>query len=110
MKKIIRRIFTHNKPKIIVNSKIKNNVYNFQLKSFGSKNKNKIFYVIKRVRGSGFFSNFFFVLNHIRVAKEYKFIPIIDMKNFKTIYNETSGKYKNKNIWDLFFQKKINLI
>ena len=108
MKQIIRRIFTHNRPKTIINSKMKERAYDYQIKNFGTKNKNKIFYVIKREKGSGFFSNFFFVLNHLRVAERYNFIPIIDMKNFKTIYNDTYGKFKNKNIWDLFFEKKIN--
>ena len=63
--------------------------------------------LLKEKKDQDFFSNFFFVLNHLRVAERYDFIPIIDMKNFKTIYNDTYGKFKNKNIWDLFFEKKI---
>jgi hypothetical protein len=105
MKKIIRNIFTHNKPKIIINLKINKNNYESYLNNYGKNNKNKTFYIIKREVGSGFFSNFFFVLNHLRIAEKYNFIPAVDMKNFKTIYNEISSKYKNKNIWDLFFEK-----
>ena len=60
MKKIIRNIFTHNKPKIIINLKINKNNYESYLNNYGKNNKNKTFYIIKREVGSGFFSNFFF--------------------------------------------------
>ena len=101
MKQIIRRIFTHNRPKTIINSKMKERAYDYQIKNFGTKNKNKFFYVIKREKGSGFFQTFF-VLNHLRVAERYNFIPIIDMKNFKTIYNDTMVNLKIK-IFGIFF-------
>ena len=55
--------------------------------NYGTLNKDKTFYVIKRTPGTGLFSNVVFVLNHLIIAKKYKFIPIIDMENFKTIYN-----------------------
>jgi len=61
---------------------------NFNVCNFGIKNKNKIFYVIKRTPGAGLFSNVIYVLNHLLVAEKNKFIPIIDMENFTTIYNE----------------------
>ena len=61
---------------------------NFNICKFGIKNKNKIFYVIKRTPGAGLFSNVIYVLNHLLVAEKNKFIPIIDMENFTTIYNE----------------------
>ena len=51
------------------------------------KNKNKVFYVIKRSPGSGF-SNFAYTLNHLNISKILNFIPIVDMKNYKTIYND----------------------
>ena len=40
--------------------------------NFGEKNKNKIFYVINRSPGAGFFSNLTFVLNHMEYAKKKK--------------------------------------
>ena len=62
---------------------------NFEfLKNTGNKNKNKIFYVIRRSPGAGLFSNVTFVINHLKICDKYKFIPIIDMENFTTIYNE----------------------
>jgi hypothetical protein len=75
--------------------------------NFGEKNKNKIFYVINRSPGAGFFSNLTFVLNHMEYAKKKKFIPIIDMQNFPTIYNENKKIFNSLNAWDYYF-KKIN--
>ena len=75
--------------------------------SFGNKNKDKIFYVINRSPGAGFFSNLNFVLNYILYAKKRKYIPIVDMENFPTIYNEPKEIFKNFNAWEYYF-KKIN--
>ena len=60
------------------------------INSFGKKNPNKFFYVIKvdKNGGGGLFSNVLFVLNHLEISKRHNFIPVIDMKNFPTRYNE----------------------
>ena len=68
--------------------KKKNFLKNLKFCCFGEKNKNKFFYVIKRTPGSGFFSNFVYVLNHLRISELFNLIPVIDMKNYKTIYND----------------------
>ena len=75
--------------------------------NFGNKNKNKIFYVINRSPGAGFFSNLTFVLNYISYAIKKKYIPIVDMQNFPTIYNETKKIFSSLNSWEYYF-KKIN--
>jgi len=73
-------------------------------KSFGSLNSDKIFYVIKRTPGAGLFSNITFILNHLKIIKKFDFIPIIDMENFPTIYNEKI-KFKNiNNAWNYYFE------
>ena len=59
----------------------------------GKLNPEKNFYVIQRHPGYGIFSNLTFVINHIKIALDMGFIPIVDMENFTTIYNE-----KKKNI------------
>ena len=105
MKRFIRKYFTHNRPEPLIRLLRKKMSFEYKLSSFGNRNKKLIFYVIKRNIGSGFFSNLFFVLNHIRVAEKFNFIPVIDMKNFKTIYNENSKNYKNKNFWEVYFKK-----
>ena len=70
-----------------------------------SKNKNKIFYVIKRTPGAGLFSNVTFVINHLRICDKFKFIPIIDMENFTTIYNEKEKINNTYNSWEYYFEK-----
>jgi hypothetical protein len=110
--KIIKSLMTNTGPKIHESLKInfdlkeKKILKDLQLNSFGKKNKNKFFYVIKRSPGSGFFSNYVYILNHLRISKLFNLIPIIDMKNYKTIYND---KYhlKNVNAWNYYF-KNIN--
>ena len=72
--------------------------------SFGNKNNDKIFYVIKRTPGAGFFSNVLFVLNHIKICKKKNYYPVVDMENFPTIYNENFVVNKIKNSWNYYFE------
>lgn len=79
--------------------------------SFGKKNPKITFYVIKRSPGAGFFSNLSFVLCNIFIAKTKNFIPVIDMMNFTTWYNEKKSIKGEKNSWNYYFEKinKFNL-
>ena len=72
----------------IISNKVKLDDKFFSLYSFGELNKKKRFYVIRRTPGAGLFSNVIYVLNHISIAKKHGFIPIVDMDNFRSIYNE----------------------
>lgn len=76
----------------------------YKIQSFGKKNVNKIFYVIQRSPGSGFFSNLTYVLNHLIYCKKKKFIPIVDMENFTTIYNEKKKINRTYNAWNYYFK------
>ena len=78
---------------------------NLKIVSFGKHNKDKIFYIIKRTPGSGLFSNLTFVLNHISICNSFNLIPIIDMKNFTTIYNEQNKINGHYNVWEYYFEK-----
>ncbi len=61
------------------------------------------FYVIYReAGGSGFWSNVFHVLGHCIIAEQHNCIPIIDMENFPTLYNEYDIK-ETKNAWEYYF-------
>lgn len=73
-------------------------------RSFGDLNEDKVFYVIKRTPGAGMFSNITFILNHLKICKKFNFIPIIDMENFPTIYNEKNIYKNNKNAWNYYFE------
>jgi len=79
------------------------------LNNFGNKNRNKIFYIIRRSPGAGLFSNFIFVLNHLKIAISCKYIPIVDMKNFPTIYNEFKKINNTNNSWNYYFNNKIKV-
>ena len=72
--------------------------------SFGKKNKNKSFLVINRSPGAGIFSNVTFVINYFLYAKKRGFIPIVDMENFPTIYNEKNKINFTQNAWEYYFQ------
>ena len=83
---------------------------NFEfLKNTGNKNKNKIFYVIRRSPGAGLFSNVTFVINHLKICDKYKFIPIIDMENFTTIYNEKNKVEKLLMLGNIILKNLINI-
>ena len=97
--KTLKEIFRHKKRlKYIEN-------LNFTLESYGKKNKNKIFYVIRRSPGGGFFSNLNYVLNHLLIADKMNFVPIIDMENYPTFYNEKNKINNSFNAWDYYFEK-----
>ena len=89
----------------IVKSKKKDSYLNLSdFYSFGKLNKNKIFYVIKRSPGAGMFSNLTFVMNHLLIAKRHNFIPVVDMENYPTIYNEKKKINGTKNAWEYYFE------
>jgi hypothetical protein len=71
----------------------------------GNKNKKKIFYVIRISPGGGFFSNFGYVLNHLKIAYEKGYEPIVDMNNFPTIYNEKRKIKNTMNAWEYYFHQ-----
>ena len=94
-----------NKNKILKKSKNYNDNLLYSIKSFGEKNKNKIFYVINRSPGGGMFSNLNFIIHHLLIADKFSFIPIIDMQNFGTFYNEKVKINNSLNSWDYYFEK-----
>ena len=75
---------------------------------FGEKNLNKKFYVIKRTPGAGFFSNLLYVLINLEIADRRKYIPVVDMNNFPTMYNQKRNMNNLENIWELFFKQTSN--
>ena len=116
IKKFIR--FNINKKRSNIDKTIKfnNTLLNrtnltYFIRSFGNKNKNKTFYVIQRFRGGGMFSNLNFVIHHLLIAKNLDLIPIIDMMNFPTKYNEKNKINNTLNAWNYYFHpiNKYNL-
>tara|TARA_B100000003_G_scaffold205410_1_gene219019 strand:- start:981 stop:1997 length:1017 start_codon:yes stop_codon:yes gene_type:complete len=93
--------------KNLIFEKVKNSP-DFKIETFGKKNQSKIFYVIKRIKGGGLFSNFLFVLNHLLVAEKLKMIPVIDMENFSNLYNEKRKVKGTFNSWLYYFEPVSN--
>jgi hypothetical protein len=73
--------------------------------SFGNKNKEINFYVIKRSPGAGFFSNLLYVISQLQYANKKGMVPIVDMQNFPTYYNQKKNIKDIKNIWELYFNQ-----
>ena len=96
-------------------SEVKTNWISFEkeptyfLRSFGERNSDKTFYIIwSHKAGRGFFSIFSQVLSHLQIADELDMIPIIDMLNFKTHYNEDSSINEVNNSWEYYFKPVSN--
>ena len=68
------------------------------------KKKNKIFFIIKRDRWRGMFSNVHYVILQIIHAKSKNYTPIVDMKYFPTIYNEKERLFNTHNSWEYYFK------
>ena len=105
---IIKKILTNTGPKILNSVKKKKKKFDFFLASanfinYNKKRDNKIFYLINRSPGSGLFSNITFILNHLKICENFNFIPIIDMENFTTIYNEKNKIQGKLNAWEYYF-------
>ena len=81
------------------------NAPDYKACSFGNKNKNKLFYVIKRYHGGGLFSNFLFVLNHLIQADKLGAIPVVDMENFTNVYSEKRKISETYNSWLYYFDQ-----
>ena len=94
-------LFVKKHPEPIM-SKINNE---FEIYNFGDRNKDKVFYVIRRISHAGIFSYLSFVLNHIKIAKNNDFIPIVDMENFTSPYNEEKKICNTNNAWEYYFHQ-----
>ena len=91
------------------NKKLKKSIFSndelfYNLKSFGSKNSKKFFYVIQRSPGGGMFSNLNYVVHHLFIAEKFGFIPIVDMSNYYTLYNEKKSVKGVDNSWEYYFE------
>ena len=75
-------------------------------KRYGKLHEDKTFYVIRRPSpGGGLFSNFQWVLGHIIYAVEKNYIPVVDMQNYKTYYNEKEPINGTENSWEYYFKQ-----
>ena len=60
-----------------------------QKKSFGNKNPDKTFFVIRLYPpAAGFLADYNYVLGYMKYAYDNGWIPVVDMQNYQTLYNE----------------------
>ena len=111
-KKIVTRLLKSRKVNFLYKkNKVFNKVQNspdYKVQTFGKKNKNKVFYVIKRIKGGGLFSNLLFVLNHLIISDKLNTIPVVDMENFTNLYNEKNIIEGTFNSWLYYFEPVSN--
>ena len=62
-------------------------------------------YVIRRIGNAGFFSNYLYVLGHIQYALKKGYTPVIDMLNYKTVYNQDVPVNGKSNAWEYYFHQ-----
>jgi hypothetical protein len=108
IKNLIRKEIISNRSsfdKNIITKKIINNTeLKYFIKNFGNRNKDKIFYVIQRLDGGGMFSNLNYIIHHLKISENLGCIPIIDMQNFPTKYNEKNIINNQLNAWNYYFE------
>ena len=68
---------------------------------FGELNPDKTFYVIRLYPpASGLLANYNYILGYMQYAYDRNWIPVVDMKNYSTLYS-----IGDSNIWELFFKQ-----
>lgn len=80
-----------------------------QKKSFGPLNQDKTFYVIRLYPpASGFLADYNYVLGYMKNAYDHGWIPVVDMQNYQTLYNEDSPIHGTTNVWEYFFEQPLD--
>lgn len=75
-----------------------------QHKSFGNKNPDKVFYVIRLYPSvTGLLTNYNFVLNYLSIAERKGWIPVIDMENYKVSNSQNELINGTYNAWEYYF-------
>ena len=80
------------------------------IKHFGKMYPDKTFYIIRRQPlGAGLLSNYHWVMNHLIYAIDKGYIPIVNMENYKTYFNENipleTSNGKTLNAWEYYFEQ-----
>lgn len=64
----------------------------------------KYYIIIRSEGGAGFFSNYMWVLGHVVFARRLGYIPVVDMKNYPTLYSEDITVDGVDNAWNYYFE------
>ena len=80
------------------------------VKSFGNKNPDKVFFVIRQEGlGRGLFSILSAVICYLDFADRCGFIPVVDFENFATEYNQDVKINSTKNAFEFYFLPLNNI-
>lgn len=80
-------------------------------KSFGELNPDKTFYVIRLFPpATGFLANYNYILGYMKYAFEKGWIPVVDMENYATLYQEKEPVNGTRNVWEYFFEQPYDPI
>jgi len=96
----------------------KNIIYNGltrqRRKSFGQKNPNKQFYVVRSLADTSKYyigprhnlmANYFYVLSHLAYARQQKWIPVIDQLNYPVYISQSVPVCGTYNAWEYFWEQ-----
>jgi hypothetical protein len=93
-----------NKDELIANSQ------KCVVKCFGDKNPDKVFFVIRQEGlGRGLFSILSAVICYLDFADRCGFIPVVDLKNFETEYNQQEEIGGTQNVFEYYFSPVSNV-
>lgn len=70
-----------------------------------------VYYIVRRCLGwggVGFFSNYLYALTHIAYAKDRGWIPVVDMRNYRTLYSENHPVNGSRNDWNHYFLQPVD--
>ena len=74
--------------------------------TFGGKNQDKIFYVIRNPKGEhGLFALYNFVMFHLKIADQKNAIPIVDVQYYPLEGLIDDDKIGHENAWEYFFEQ-----
>lgn len=90
-------------------SKLRDRRFQEKRKSYGKKNPNQIFYVIRnKDYKTGLMSYYNSVLGHILYAKEHGYSPVIDMCHYRNTYLDKKDM-GHENSWEYYFCQPGNV-
>lgn len=70
---------------------------------FVKRTKAKYYIINRGAGGAGFFSNYAWVMGHVVFAAKLGYIPVVDMKNYPTLYSEGVPVDGELNAWNYYF-------
>lgn len=86
-----------------------------KIKSFGDKNADKVFYVIRPfyfykpnvaiIGTQHLLSNYFTVVHHLATALDWDAIPVVDWENYKLPHSEDEPVNGTMNAWEYFWEQ-----